>query len=146
LWYRFYQKGTFLNLKNNNLKTNQLLCLPKKLLIEVSLYLNTRRIKSYRNTSLYWTWWRDCYYNNYTNEIHICYFESVWNLFSKIKTALWINNSNFQKNRYPKKVLSENQQSPSRIDIGSQFILIQLWETMSYVPQLYEHVKWCFVA
>jgi len=78
---------------------------------------------SYRNTSLYWTGWSACCNNNNTNEIHICYFESAWNLFSKIRTALWINNSNCQENRNPKKVLSENLQPPSRIDIGSQIIV-----------------------
>jgi len=77
---------------------------------------------SYINTSFRLKHWSVCCYNNNTNEIHICYFESVWNLFSKIRIALWINNSNCQGNRNPKKVLSENQWPPSRIDIGSQFI------------------------
>jgi len=46
----------------------------------------------------------------------------------------------------PKKVLSENQQHHQELTLVNNLLLIQLSETMSYVPQLYEHVKGCFVA
>jgi hypothetical protein len=87
-------------------------------------------------------WSVACCYNNNTNEIHISYFESIWNLFSKIRTALWINNSNCQENRNPKKVLIENQQPPSRIDSGSQFIFNTIgrnhviWPTIIWTCQV----------
>jgi hypothetical protein len=38
---------------------------------------------SCRNTSFRLKQWSACCYNNNTNEIHIYYFESIWNLFFK---------------------------------------------------------------